>query len=160
MMNELQRAILRVLGDGEEPLDVAWREAGEVLGRDLDLQEFADATVELLERDMVQLWQTDRSGDRTEMHVLPSLLDSDALDSLELTLSLGPNAKREPPRWRIHVDLERHTFVLEADVSLEEQTVQRMHRDNPEVEFRVERRVVVDDRLRIEGSTVARNRSD
>ena len=160
MMNELQRAILRVLGDGEEPLDVAWREAGEVLGRDLDLQEFADALVELLERDMVQLRQTDRSGDRTEMYVLPSLLDSDALDSLELTLSLGPNAKSEPPRWRIHVDLKRHTFVLEADVSLEEQTVQRMHRDNPEVEFRVEQRVVVDDRLRIEGSTVARNRSE
>lgn len=90
MMNELQRAILRVLGDGEEPLDVAWREAGNVLGRDLDLQEFADAIVELVERDMVQLWQTDRSGDRTEMYVLPSLLDSDALDSLELTLSLGP----------------------------------------------------------------------
>jgi hypothetical protein len=159
-MDDVHRAIVRVLGDDEEPLDVAWREAGKVLGRDLDLQAFADAIAELLERDIVQLWHTDRSRDRTEMYVLPSLLDSNALDSADLTLGLGPNAKREAPPSRIHVDLQRHTFLLEADVSLEEQTVQRMYRDNPEVEFRAERRVVVDDRLRIEGSTQARNRPE
>jgi hypothetical protein len=42
-MDEVQRAIVRALRDAEEPIDIAWREAGEELGRDLDVREFAAA---------------------------------------------------------------------------------------------------------------------
>lgn len=161
-MDEVQRAIVRALRDDEEPLDVARQEAGEELGRDLEEREFADAISELLESDTVQLWHTDvRTGDRTELYVLPSLLGLDTVDPAELTLGLGPNAKKEgPPRWRIHVDIKHHTFLLEADVSAEKEAVRRMYHENPEVEFRIERRIVVDDRVRIEGSTHAKNRSE
>lgn len=161
-MDDVHRAIVRTLRDAEEPIHIARREAGEELGRYLDVQEFADAISELLESDMVQLWHTDaRTGDRTEMYVLPSPIGLDTFDPAELTLGLGPNAKKEgPPLWRIHVDLERHTFLLEADVSAEEQAIQQMYRQNPEVEFHVKRRVVVDGRLRIEGSTAATTRPE
>ncbi|HEY8116617.1 MAG TPA: hypothetical protein VIH70_09405 [Actinomycetota bacterium] len=81
-MDEVQRAIVRPVRDAEEPIDIARREAGEELGRDLDVREFAAAIRELLESDMVQLWRTDaRTGERTEMYALPSLIELDTTPS-------------------------------------------------------------------------------
>jgi hypothetical protein len=68
--------------------------------------------------------------------------------------------KDGPPRWRIHVDFKHHSFLVEADASSEKQANRRMYDENPEVEFCTERRIEVGDRLRIEGSTQPRNRSE
>jgi len=167
-MAHLHEVIVDVLGDDEEPLGVAYHEVEKRLGREVHAREFLDAINHMLENDVIRLWETDvRSGDRSEVFLLTEDRGLPYLDEMGcggdvgpavLTLARGSLARvAAAPAWRVQVNMKQRRFVLETDVETEAEAIQRMHDTNPEVRFRIARRVLVGKRVRIKGSAVPKD---
>jgi hypothetical protein len=95
----IEDAIVGAVVDDEEPIHIAYLETQRALGRHVPMRAFLRVVDDLLERDVIALWSTDR-GDRTELVAVPPTLghmlemENDAsLSTYRFTLTLKTTSR-------------------------------------------------------------------
>jgi hypothetical protein len=123
-MNSIEILLVELVAMAESPLYSAYRWLGNQLGRSVPLPRFLSLVNDLMDRDILRLWQVDDSYDRTELFEVPTQLAEAYLDIAPTTesfdpfgyiLTLGPKAEvGSEPEWKIDINFEKRTFELLA----------------------------------------------
>ncbi len=161
-MNSVELAVIDLVQLAEAPLYSIYRWLGRQLGRDLPLGEFLRLVAELIERDVLRLWEIDhRSHDRMELFRVPGGLKEryhattgldDSFDpfGLSMTLRAAANVEAEPS-WEVGFDFERGRFELVAEAAADDDAFRQASRYFPDVALVAEQRKPVGGQVRIVG---------